>query len=65
MFFYRIIKRVEKKKKKKEWRGWNSLEVQWLGLCAFTGFTDMAEIQSLVGEQRPYKLCSAAKKINK
>ena len=38
MFFYRTMKRVEKKKKKKEWRGWNSLEVQWLGLCAFTGF---------------------------
>ena len=33
--------------------------VQWLGLGAFTAGT---RVQSLVGELRSHKLCSAAKK---
>ena len=36
--------------------------VQWLGLGAFTA---VAWVQSLVGELRSYKLCSAAKKKKK
>ena len=36
----------------------NSLVVQWLGLCAFTAG---AQVQSLVGELRTYKLRSVAK----
>ena len=36
----------------------NFLTVQWLGLSAFTA---RAQIQSLVGELRSHKSCSAAK----
>ena len=37
----------------------NSLEVQWLGLSAFTA---MAQVQSLVGELRSHKTRGSAKK---
>ena len=38
---------------------WNSLVVQWLG---FGDFASGARVQSLVREQRSYKLCDTAKK---
>jgi len=46
-----------KKKKKKVWG--NSLAVQWLGLSAFT---EVALVQSLVGELRSPKPWGIAKK---
>ena len=41
---------------------WSSLVVQWLGLGTFTA---MAQVQSLVGALRSYKLCRAAKNLKK
>ena len=40
----------------------NSLVVQWLGPCPFTGVT---WVQSLVGKLRTHKPCSLAKKEKK
>ena len=44
---------------RKMYKQGNSLVVQWLGLRAFTA---VAQVQSLVGELRSHKPCSAAKK---
>ena len=40
----------------------NSLAVQWLGLHAFT---EVARVQSLVGELRAHKPCDVAKNKTK